>query len=38
VPIGVILTFCAKAGNAANKRANAAQAIFMPFLQKLSRD
>src|SRR5438067_10961546 len=27
-PIGVILTFCASAGNAASKRANAAQAIF----------
>src|SRR5436309_2869670 len=31
-PIGVILTFCASAGNAASKRANAAQAIFMSFL------
>src|SRR3989442_10644480 len=33
-PIGVILTFCASAGNAASKRANAAQAIFMSFLLK----
>src|SRR5215468_11049098 len=31
-PIGVILTFCASAGNAASKRANAAQAILMSFL------
>src|SRR5262245_22104097 len=27
-PMGVILTFCARAGNAASKRANAGQAIF----------
>src|SRR6516225_5436635 len=31
-PIGVILTFCASTGNAASKRANAAQAIFMSSL------
>jgi hypothetical protein len=30
--MGVILTFCASAGNAASKRANAAQAILMSFL------
>src|SRR5215471_21399610 len=33
-PIGVTLTFCASAGNAASKRANAAQAILMSFLLK----
>jgi hypothetical protein len=32
--MGVILTFCASAGNAASKRANAAQAILMSFLPR----
>jgi hypothetical protein len=32
--MGVILTFCASAGNAASKRANAAQMILMSFLRK----
>src|SRR5215831_6875550 len=31
-PMGVILTFCANAGNATSKRANAGQAILMSFL------
>jgi hypothetical protein len=32
--MGVILTFCASAGNAASERANAAQAILMSFLPR----